>query len=351
MRLFKRILVGVIVGVLLSVLIPKVQGAHAWSVTVDPAGECFELANLDFVNPFSSSNDTQVSFEDWISQAINGKSATFNANWDINLSDPNTSYVLIGDNLSNYSFVWEDGTSAQINFNQIANDRRLVFPAGTNQVSIVNRNIVPSDPYFDEYPNTWDLSGAVTTQGITTITNINSVQCLHKAHNIFYDPAYTGKSDYADYDDSIRYSVNCDTLDIVCQIGRIFNGVVNTFKSVGEAIVNGFAFLFLPDPDILLEKFNETLDLFEGQLGFLLWPFEYFLDLFDSANGTDCLPSCSVTMPGTLFGGELTIDPHFLEQQMPTFFVFAQNMIRATIIIGLAGLLQNKHMKMLKGGA
>ena len=352
--IINRVIVAVIASIVLSMVYqftsPRNADAENWKVPYEPAGSCFELAALQYVNPFNASNDTVINFTQWMSQANNGLTANPNLNYDINYTDIDHSYVLYGDNLSNYVLAWEYTIGENISLTENGNNgtRSMVFPAGTNFITFVNRNLVPGDPFYDDYPNSWDLSGIITTQGQTTFNDTDQVQCFHKAHNLHYEPTWSGSTDYEDYDDEVLLVGGCSGIDIACRVSQVFNGVANTFKSVGEAIINGIAALFIPDTQFLEQKFADIYNEIDAQLGFLLYPFEFGADMLDAADGTGCGNNCVVTTTGTVYGSPLSFDASWTRNNLPAVWQPIEIIIKGSIVFSVAFMLYRKFHMVVK---
>jgi hypothetical protein len=134
----------------------------------------------------------------------------------------------------------------------------------------------------------------------------------------------------------------CSTFDIACHIGKIFDGVADTFLGVGEAIVGGIASLFIPNVDEVKSIFTNLFDAVSDKLGFLLFPFEFFIDAFTGmANAASCAPNCSINF-GNMFGGDLVVDPLEIQASIPSYYAIGVNIIRGTTVLTLIGAFYHK---------
>lgn len=131
----------------------------------------------------------------------------------------------------------------------------------------------------------WIVQGNSSGVG-TTRYNLSgqggNFKCYYSANNITYDQ--TWRDEWGGAFQAIPNALgkyDCAPTDWVCKIKNVFTGIADTFVSVGEAIVNGFAFIFTPDTDTLSYSFNELKDFLFDKLGFLTYPIEWSLDLFD----------------------------------------------------------------------
>jgi len=331
----------------LTALFAQVPTASAWSNSYDPLQGCNELAQLSFVNPFTGSQKDNRTFNEWMSQANNGNTPTPNANYDIDYDNPDHSYVLIGNNLSDYVLAWEYTAGENIEFQPgTGSTRRLRLPAGTNQITFVQRNIVPGQGFFDDYPFTWDLSSSVTTQGLTDYIAEDDTQCIHKAHNVTYDPGYDGKDDYFDHVDEVEFAGDCGITDVACKADEIFNGIIGAFANAIKGLIDFIIAIFVPDTDSLMTAIGAIGDSLTESLGFLLFPITWLVDTLTGMINQGATTG-GINL-GVFFGATLIVDFQAPLQDIGWFsglFLLA----KAGIVLELMFLLWHKYMEVVKG--
>lgn len=161
--------------------------------------------------------------------------------------------------------------------------------------------------------------------GQTTGTSSRSNPCK-KFGNVTYDASWDTTTATTTTVDNKTYPTTegCKMTDIGCLLQNAFATVENTFIAVGEAIVNGFALLFSPDQSTLAYSFDELKTFMFDKLGFLTYPIEWALDLYEFTIGqltndinwsyTVCNGNGPVFELGGIsgsnfMGGDVNIDP------------------------------------------
>lgn len=342
--LTKRIIYAIIVSIALSSFwgLVRTNIAYGWDNNYNPAGTCTALAAIPYTNIFNATNEEIFTFDQYITQASSGVQNA-NLSWDYMFGVGTNSMILVGNSNGEHRLYYEKNTNSSETI-LIKNDK-IEFPDDTYSSPVVigdsNGQLEETMWYFTTIPtlqnngNNFDLNQA------------SQVTCIHKVDNVSYEDNYNGAI-FNSYQDEVYYNTTCDTFDISCQIGRIFTGISNTFVSVGQAIVNGIAALFIPDSETISQYFDDIKASFNDQIGFLAYPFTFLIDLFNNIDTSNCSPNCDVTFAGTLFGSQVTFDADALETAYPPLWFWLTSFVRASIVVALAIALYKKYMKVVK---
>ena len=342
--LTRRITYAIIVSIVLSAFWGLVNSSKVlgWDPLYNPAGTCESLASLPYTNVFTATNDEIQTFEQYITMADSGH-PNANPNWNYLYGIGSNSMVLLGSDAGQHWLLYEQNT---------ATDQQITFLNDSIQIpeQTYFTPVVIGDGFGQYQEDVWYFT--TTPQLFNNGNSLNytiaaNVSCVHKVDNVAYDTNYNGPQ-FQSYNDEILYNTTCDTFDIPCQINRVFNGIANTFISVGQAIVNGIAALFLPDSATISQYFEDIKQSFNDQIGFLSYPFTFLIDLFNNIDTSDCTPNCDVTFAGTLFGSQVTFDADALETAYPPLWFWLTAFVRASIVVALAIALYKKYMKVVK---
>lgn len=134
---------------------------------------------------------------------------------------------------------------------------------------------------------------------------------------------------YTDYE-------KCDTFDIACHI-----------RNIGVLFRNMMIELFLPNGDNTNAKFGELSDFFQQKFGFLLFPFTFLGNVFNSFT---CGSSCSSgTVHISGFFGK-TVDLNFLgiADDSPTAWTTFTTIIQAVTVVGIVLMFHRKFDGVIK---
>lgn len=225
-------------------------------------------------------------------------------------------------------------------------EEALFVEAGANRSITLTQTTsyqVTKDPASSAYQSSVSYNG--TVQNIST----GSFACVSTAKGAIN---YENDWEAGTFSEDVPAQINdCDTLDIPCQIGNIFSGVRNTFVSVGQAIVQGIANLFVPSPEFMTTEINDFSDFLEQKLGFLVYPIEFtedFLSAFDSTSNTWCTESACIKNFGDFYGGQLQIDFLAPKWLLLSYWNYAIIAIRALIAVALIFAIRDVLMRILK---
>jgi hypothetical protein len=214
-------------------------------------------------------------------------------------------------------------------------NRRIRIPEPFHQITV----------NYDVNDEHYDLPSSIFTDNGTGNFTIGSYTCMSFNNNLEYDNDYTGVI----YDEVFDPIDDCDTLDIGCQIGNIFSQVSNTFLAVGRAIVEGIASLFVPNSDVMATIFNQMRTDFEDNLGFLVFPITFIIDLFTTLqNSPACGNDCTL-ISTTWLGGQLDVDPLVFRDFIPNYYALVINIIRAATVFTLMMVVYRKYLEVVKG--
>jgi len=222
-------------------------------------------------------------------------------------------------------------------------DRRFVFSGGDGAVDIINN---PSSPLWQQI----NSSTAPFSQTVT-LSDFTCVNTYTKSDgNPVYSNSYTGN--YFGTSVPNQQGTTCDTFDIACKIKDVFQGVQNTFASVGQFIVKGIANIFIPTQSQITEFFVDLNTFHNTKFGFLTYPINWTIDLFeelkDPSNDWCTQTSCSRSF-GNLFGTPLAVDLYTMKNSFPTYWNAIIVIIRGTIVFTLILTIKNALMRLLRG--
>lgn len=193
------------------------------------------------------------------------------------------SYVIHSGSPTGYAKITEDSSG-----------NRLIIGEGTIRRSTIQDDDINPDTYYTYNPG----------------SGVNA-DCIQEAQNLKYSENYSGNL----YDHTAAPNPadnNCDKWDIPCWISGAFDDTVDTLSSIGPAIVNGIARLFIPRTDLLSTYFSDFQSFLAGKLGALTYPFEFFIDFFMAIRGEcdfceNLLDTPPYQEPGQLLGTDLLI--------------------------------------------
>lgn len=340
MNNFRRIAIFTSLSALLlsALFVFQNSTVHAWDSDYVPTQGCSEL-NV-FYNPFVATNDLIFTFEQLIDSSYEPSVTRPIASDGFDPSNPNHSLIVYGDSTGGFTLAYETDIEDNINFSNT--NLQLTGPKYTSSSAIV------LDAFGEEIGTYSVVSGGVLSGGNTSVNNQSQVDCVHKAINLDYSGNYNGIQFESNVDDVV-FGTDCDTLDIACQVGRLFTGVANTFVSVGEAIVNGIASLFIPDSAIIGDTVDGLITQLEDTLGFLYYPIELITDIVAEINNTnDCANSCAYVAPGTFFGGTIEIDPFAAEDDLPLLYDTVFTYSRIFTVLGVVTSYFYRYRSIIK---
>jgi len=318
---WKRLAVLPLLTLALATMLPLgggVQRASAWSGDLPDctiSGGAFSWAWKDKVQDLLGLNP-----DDYNGSIIIGKrGADNNVNIDIE--------------------VWFSQT-VELN-QQSPTNRRFIFQGGDGAVNIINN---PASGLWQTInTSTAPFSNTVTLSNFTCLTSYSAFD-----GNPVYEDDYTGT--YYGTDIPAQVGAECDTLDIACKINDVFQGVKNTFASVGNYIVRGIASIFLPPSGFFETEFNRLTVFFTEKLGFLTWPIEWFVEFYNAFDSSSnwCTTSACIKDFGQIFGGQFVVDFSVVPRLIPDLWTYFTIVIRGLTVVGFIYMLRKRLMGILK---
>ncbi len=147
----------------------------------------------------------------------------------------------------------------------------------------------------------------------------------------------------------------CAAWDFGCYIGRVIENVGDFFEDIGNsltdlanALIGGIAALFIPDPVVMQTAWQNLVDSFTAQLGFLLAPFEFIASVIDHIVD-DPVSDCVVFGGATPFlGSSATMDFCKLDEQLPIVFNFIRIVAQAGVLLWLLSAFSHKYYEVVK---
>jgi len=240
--------------------------------------------------------------------------------------------------------VWFSDNVTLDQTNSSGGDRRFIFTGGDGAVDIVNN---PAS-------SLWHLINSSTAPFSTTVT-INDFTCITNYSRSNGAPVYSTTYTGITYNSSAvpnQIGAVCDSFDVACKIGEVFQGVQNTFTSVGSYIVRGIASIFFPDTTYLQSKFTELSFFFVNKLGFLTYPLTFIVNMISAFQDTTqnwCTETSCVKSFGNLWGSPFAIDFLTLKNSIPTYWDWFIIFLRGATVIGLLSAIYRTLMTTLKG--
>jgi hypothetical protein len=227
------------------------------------------------------------------------------------------------------------------------NSSRLKLSQQNNStIQILNNNPPSYYSYILQdgiHHDTRNVTGGSTFNYERNVS-LPNVGCVLVAHNVDYADSWTYnkiQTDIPSGDD-----IKCATLDVACAISKLFRGVANTFKAVGQAIVGALASLFMPDPEVIKNKFQDFQSFMSNKLGFLVYPFSFlgnFFGAFGDTSNTWCSATSCTKNVGNFFGQPFTLKVDQMKYTMPTVWTWLLNLIRGLTILTLVLAIRMKY--------
>lgn len=161
--------------------------------------------------------------------------------------------------------------------------------------------------------------------------------------NVTYDPSYTGRKNFNLSAPKGAEPSGCNEETglvqfAACKIGEAVGSVL-------EPIWHGIIALFVPDEQKVNDLVGAMGTFFEEKLGFLLFPFEIVIDLFNAIltpSSPWCNSSSCVLHAGNVLGGDFSINVLALKQASSA----AWNLLVALANVGLVlALIAGIHRK------
>jgi len=186
----------------------------------------------------------------------------------------------------------------------------------------------------------------------SSATQTTSPACITTVYNALRTNAYIANG-------GIEYSsvppaedLSCDTLDIACRLQMAFQGIQNTFLSVGQTITSTIASFFLPDPNFLVTKINEFYAFLQTELGFLMFAPDLAYDVVqtfqDNPDNWCTNTSCTFSAPGTFFGGTYSVDLLTIKNGLPSMWTLFTTLTRGLLVAEMIFFLHRKLVEILR---
>lgn len=225
-----------------------------------------------------------------------------------------------------------------------------------------------TDLYYDNTNNANDKKAyctgttagdgtATVAMDLNTLAPIGSIAAtITTAHNVAYSttwdaPYYPGGVEFtAGANAPGAGATSCSgMLDVACWVGKAINGVQAAFVAAFSSAASFFANILYPDGDAISDKFDELTAELDDKMGFLLYPAEFFIDLFDAFASTPvwCSTSSCVLDVGELFGGDFEIDFNQLSDVAPALWDALVLFVRGVTVLALIFALRNKYMEVV----
>lgn len=239
--------------------------------------------------------------------------------------------------------------STSVSLNQIntgsSQGRQFEFVGGDGAVLINNNPNVPA---------LWQQINSIVAPFSTNVT-LNDFTCIMNYSksdgNPVYATTYTGNYYNANAVPN-QTTAQCSPLDIACRIADVFQGVQNTFASVGQFIVKGIANIFIPSSTTVQSSFNELNTFLVNKLGFLMYPFTFMTNLITAFNSTSnnwCSETSCTKSFGNLWGAPFAINFLTLKQSLPDYWNWFIALLRGVAVITLIQGIYHATMRVLRG--
>ncbi len=269
--------------------------------------------------------------------------------------DPEKSSYIIGKGIKNQGqltiYKSANNSKLKIEKNAITQRNEIIAPGGwfLRATFTENGNGDYAD-INDYYTTNHSTQVASPIFGGTNDVNPDSNYCITAVKNVDYASSYTGK----EYTQNIGYSVpveQCDTLEFGCWITKAFKGVTETLLGAAQAILQGIAYLFAPQNDQLQGVYNDFTAFFDAKLGFLIFPFEFLINMFNAftstANGFCSSGSCALQLP-QIHGSTMNIDLLQWRQVSPGLYNMLVNAVRGITVAMLIFGIHKKYLEVIK---
>jgi hypothetical protein len=294
-------------------------------VTIQPAGV---KGLMDVIWPHHVSQPSQFSFIIGQTPAISGRGFQI--------------YVMDNTDASHWELV-KDSTGY---YATTVNNAGNYAPTSYNWSYINDNNW---DGTKDPTGKAWPYIGTSSPFFVSPSTQPSiNFTCIVSVTNVTYGPGWDGPV----YSTKLLYgtsTIQCDKLDLGCWVNKAWTGVADTFTSVGKALLSGIASIFAPDGTQLQSDFNAFNSFMTAKLGFLLYPFQFLVNLFNAFNSSSswCTASSCTKNFGNLFGHPFTLDLNAMATVMPTMWSWFLGLIRGTTVLALVLALRRKYMSVV----
>lgn len=185
-----------------------------------------------------------------------------------------------------------------------------------------------------------------------------SVKCIASAINVKYDALYTlPRYDALAVNNGLGVTDQCDQSwtqapdKIGCylrkSIGAVGDAITQAAKDVANGIATVFTWAFIPDEQEVSDLVGATQTFFEEKLGFLLYPFDFVIDLFavfTSPPSNWCSSSSCVLSAGSIYGGaaNFQIDVLAMKNMSETLWNLMTFLARTGLVVALIAGIHRK---------
>lgn len=198
------------------------------------------------------------------------------------------------------------------------------------------------------FPNNYYLDASDSN---STTTKIYSIGYPLGSNNIAYDSTYSGRT----YNNKIGYTssdspISCSPLDFGCWITKAFDGVTDTLKKFGQAMLKPFVWLWIPDTTQIKAQFDDTNAMLIEKLGFLSFPFVFLGDVISAFTNNTlwCTDGNCKIDTGNLFGSNFTIDIMALKNMNSDLYNATVIIMRGVLIMITISAVYHAYMRVIR---
>lgn len=177
---------------------------------------------------------------------------------------------------------------------------------------------------------------------------ISSFACMDVVQGVNYPAGWTGGTYTTTAPQQVK---TCDgAFDLKCHISNLMDGVADTLSGMAAAVLNGIGDFFMPDGDYITAEMNETKTLIEEKMGFMLFPIETVVEIFNAYNDPvgACTPFTCTKNFGTWYGAPLIVNFYQIKDTTPTVWTIMTLVSRSMLVITLLYTVRNAYMRTLR---
>jgi len=210
----------------------------------------------------------------------------------------------------------------------------------------------PPDWFYIHTPQS-PSQPVLDTPSTASLTSTN--QCVYAGKNLRYDSSFLAK--YNAFSTHVEWTANtgttCSALNVGCWISKALDGISNAFIDLFTAMGHFIGNLFIPNGDDISASFDDFNTFMSDKLGFLVYPFDFFGDVFNAFDGTTtgCSRYSCVKSFGTFYGGAATLDfsaPAKVNHATMDFILLA---IQGITVLAVLYAVYHKYLKIVSHGA